>query len=195
MSEQPFYRISVTGDPGSGKSTFARAVAERTGFKLITTGNIFRQMAEEMGISLADLNERAEKQAEIDARVDNYLLSLNDTRESMVLDSRMAWHFVKKTLKVRLTVDPDIAVQRIFKDTAELREKFTSIEQAIDEVSRRKKSEIARYKALYGVDISDENNFDLVINTSYKATEDVTDAFEKAFAAYKQALQDRAARG
>lgn len=188
MSQNPYYRISVTGDPGSGKSTFARAVSERTGFRLITTGNIFRQLAAEMGISLADLNERAERQAEIDAKVDDFLRGLNDTRENMVLDSRMAWHFVESTLKIRLTVDPDVAVARIFKDTAaaDVREKFTSMEQAIDEVNRRKKSEITRYKSLYGVDISDPENFDLVINTSHKAPQDITLAFEQAFDAYKK---------
>lgn len=183
-----FFRISVTGDPGSGKSTFARAVSERTGFRLITTGNIFRELAAEMGISITQLNELAEQQAKIDHKVDDYLVALNETRESMVLDSRMAWHFVKHTLKIRLTVDLDVAVKRIFKDTAaaELREKFSSIDEAMGEVERRKKSEIFRYKSLYGVDISDPANFDLVINTSHKAPQDITQAFEEAFAQYKQ---------
>lgn len=185
MSGSEFYRITVTGDPGSGKSTFARAVVERTGFRLITTGNIFRQLAAEMGISITALNELAEKQAELDHKVDDYLVSLNETTENMVLDSRMAWHFVKNTLKIRLTVDPDVAVSRIFKDTADLREKFDSVDQAIEEIDRRKKSEILRYKTLYGVDIGDESNFDLVINTSHKAPKDITLAFEDAFADYK----------
>jgi len=188
MSASEFYRITVTGDPGSGKSTFARAVVERTGFRLITTGNIFRQLAAEMGISITALNELAEKQAELDHKVDDYLVSLNETTENMVLDSRMAWHFVKKTLKIRLTVDPDVAVSRIFKDTADLREKFDSVDQAIEEIDRRKKSEILRYKALYGVDIGDESNFDLVINTSHKAPKDITLAFEEAFIDYKKQL-------
>src|ERR1700744_840086 len=130
MSLMQFFRISVTGDPGSGKSTFARAVSERTGFRLITTGNIFRELAAEMGISITQLNELAEQQAKIDHKVDDYLVALNETRESIGLDSRMAWHFVKHTLKIRLTVDLDVAVKRIFKDTAsaDLREKFSSIE-------------------------------------------------------------------
>ncbi len=186
MSAQPYYRISVTGDPGSGKSTFARAVATRTGFRLITTGNIFRELAAQMGISLTDLNERAERQAEIDAKVDDFLKSLNDSHENMVLDSRMAWHFVGESLKIRLAVDPEIAAARIFQDDAALREKFTCLEQARDEVHRRKISEISRYRALYGVDISDQNNFDLVIDTSRKAPQDITQEFEKAFDAYKK---------
>lgn len=186
MSQHPFYRISVTGDPGSGKSTFARAVAQRTGFRLITTGNIFRELAAQMGISLTDLNERAERQAEIDAKVDDFLVSLNDTTENLVLDSRMAWHFVKDTLKIRLTVDPEIAAQRIYQDDAALREKFSSMDQARDEIHRRKASEVLRYRSLYGVDISDPNNFDLVIDTTNKAPQDITGAFETAFAAYKE---------
>lgn len=179
-------RVSVTGDPGSGKSTFAKEVAARTGYRLINTGIVFRQMAEEMGISLTELNEMAENQAQIDRRVDDYLKALSETREDLVLDSRMAWFFVKDSLKVRLTVDPDVAVQRIFKDQAALREKFTDLEHAKEEIERRKVSEIARYKALYNVDISDPANFDLVINTSYKEPQDITKVFEKAFEEHKK---------
>lgn len=192
MSEQSHLRITITGDPGSGKSTFARTVTERTGFRLITTGNIFRTLAEAKGISLAALNELAETQAEIDRQVDDYLISLNDNPEDLVLDSRMAWHFVKGALKIRLTVAPEVAVTRIFKDDAALREKFTDMDQATDEIDRRRRSEIARYKALYGVDIGDPANFDLVIDTSQKAPEDITAAFEAAFAAYKNDRRKRA---
>lgn len=186
MAQHPPFRITITGDPGSGKSTFARTVAGLTGFRLITTGNIFRELAEAKGISLAALNELAETQAEIDRQVDDYLQSLNGGTEDIVLDSRMAWHFVKNSLKIRLTVAPDVAVARIFRDDAMLREKFKDIDEATDEVNRRRNSEIARYKSLYGVDIGDPANFDLVIDTSTKGPKDVTTAFETAFAAYKQ---------
>jgi len=183
-----FLRISVTGDPGSGKTTFARTVSERTGFPLITTGNVFRRLAAAKGISLIALNELAETQAEIDKEVDDYLIGLNDEPGDMVLDSRMAWHFLKDTLKIRLTVDSDVAVDRIFKDTAELREKFTDLQTAMDEVERRRRSEIQRYSSLYGVDIGDSRNFDLTINTSRKGKEEVTAEFESAFIIYRKGM-------
>jgi cytidylate kinase len=101
----------------------------------------------------------------------------------------MGWFFVRDSLKVRLTVDPDVAAHRIFSDTAEMRglsgENFQTLQTAIAEVDRRKRSEVMRYSKLYSVDISDPANFDLVINTSHKAPDDVTREFEEKFALYK----------
>jgi len=176
-------RISISGEPGSGKSTFAKSVAHYTGFEMITTGNIFRKLAAERGISITQLNEMAEIQKELDAQVDDYLQSLNDTDTPLVLDSRMAWYFVKDTFKVRLTVDPDEAVKRIFSDDTpeEFREKFACMDEAMQEVEKRKQSEIRRYQNLYGVNIGDDANFDLVINTSHTTKEETLEIFKQAY--------------
>lgn len=188
MIDQYFYRIAISGDPGSGKTTFARNVAQRTGYNLITTGNMFRKLAADKGVTVNELNILAEKDSSIDAEVDNYVKSLNTMPEHMVLDSRMAWHFLDRALKVRLKIDPDVAAKRIFTDNADMRERFSDLETAMQEVNNRKQSEVERYKTLYGVDIGDDNNFDLVINTSRKSQEEVLSEFEAAFDAYKKHL-------
>ena len=180
-----YFRITITGDPGSGKTTFARNVSRKTGYRLVTTGNLFRSLADEKGISVAALNELAETKKEIDYEVDEYIKSLNDKRESLVLDSRMAWHFIEDSFKVRLAVNPDVAVDRIYRDTERGNEKFPDMATALQEVEKRKQSEIHRYHDLYGVNISDDSNFDLVINTSHKSQEEVLQEFDLAFKSYK----------
>lgn len=188
MAETVYHRITITGDPGSGKTTFARNVATRTGYRLITTGNMFRELARAEGISVAELNIRAETQEEIDRKVDDYLKGLNEEQENLVLDSRMAWHFLKHALKIRLTVEPDVAAERIFSDQERGAEEKFDKEQAIEEVNRRRQSEVGRYQSLYGVNIGDDSNFDLVIDTSHKTQEEVLAEFDRAFAKYKERL-------
>ena len=179
-------RITITGDPGSGKSTFAHAVKGITGFDLITTGNIFRELAAEQGVSITELNQMAEVQKELDAKVDDYLVSLNEDSRNLVLDSRMAWHFVKETFKVRLCVQSDVAVERIYSDTRALEEQFGSLDEARKAVEDRRKSEVKRYHSLYGVDISDNSNFDLVVDTSKRTKEETMALFEEAYANWIQ---------
>ena len=188
MAEKIYHRITITGDPGSGKTTFARNVAARTGYRLITTGNMFRELAMKKGISVAALNELAEKQGEIDRQVDDYIKTLNGSAEHLVLDSRMAWRFLTHALKIRLTIDPAVAVERIFRDEERAKswnDSFPDIETAMDEVERRRQSEIHRYQALYNVNIGDDANFDLVIDTSNKTQGEVLAAFDAAFERYK----------
>jgi len=185
MEEIRYKRIAVTGDPGSGKSTFARLVAEYTGFRLITTGEMFRSIAKDMGVSITELNTRAEKQKDIDTKVDDFLKFLNDAKEDLVLDSRMAWHFIKGAFKIRMAVDPEIAAKRIFDDSGEFREEYPDIDTAIREVKMRKQSEVDRYMNLYGVDISEPDNFDLVLDTSYKSKEDIFSEFLEYYKEYE----------
>jgi cytidylate kinase len=185
MVEKFFHRITISGDPGSGKSVFAHNVMEMTGYRMIYTGLIFRKLAAQRDVSVMELNEQAENQKDIDYEVDEYVRSYNSVQENLIFDSRMAWNFLDNALKVRLTVDPEIAARRIYHDTAEMREKYPDVETATKEVEKRKQSEIQRYLDLYGVDISDETNFDIVIDTSNKTPEEVMSEFETAFEDYK----------
>ena len=64
------------------------------------------------------------------------------------------------------------------------------MDMAIKEVERRRASEIKRYKTLYGVNIGDDSNFDLVINTSQMTQEEVMGAFDAAFEMYKKRISE-----
>jgi CMP/dCMP kinase len=157
-------RITIAGDIGSGKTTVARTLAERVGVEALSTGGIQRQLAFARGITTLELNKLAENDGSIDHEIDGYLKKLPDG--NLVVESRMAWHFVPDTLKVFLYVVPQEAARRIF-DAGRNDEIYKGLDDALAYIAERRRSEIARFKKYYNVNIDDLRNYDLVVDTTY----------------------------
>lgn len=66
--------VVVSGPPGSGKTTYARHIAERLGLEMVSAGSIFRRIARERGISVVELNLIAERDPSIDMLIDKMML-------------------------------------------------------------------------------------------------------------------------
>ena len=54
MSNESGMLITISGLPGSGKTTVARLVARELGLEHVYAGDIFRRQAEEHGLTLAE---------------------------------------------------------------------------------------------------------------------------------------------
>ena len=65
--------ITIAGSLGSGKSSTAKAVANVLGLKHFSSGDLFRAIAAEKGMSLEAMNITAEIQQDIDHKVDALL--------------------------------------------------------------------------------------------------------------------------
>src|SRR5438067_13782764 len=169
--------ITIAGSLGSGKSSTARAVATALGYRHFSSGDPFRQPAVERGESIEAMNISAEVQRDIDLKVDNLLQEMYRADEQLVIDSRMAWHWMPGSFKVFLVLDPDTAAARILNDLqgkGRHSEDATSIQEVRDSIDRRFASEQKRYAALYGVNATDLQNFDLAINTKHNDLKTVT---------------------
>ncbi|MDR1974482.1 MAG: cytidylate kinase family protein [Bacteroidales bacterium] len=164
--------ITLTGDLGSGKSTVSSILIEKLGYRYIYTGDILRRIAERYGMSVWELNNYAETHPEIDEEVDNTFKGLADA-ENLIVDSRLAWHFLPNSFKVFLQVEPNVAAQRVFEDNGRSNEKYSSKEETLQQLNNRKKSELKRYGELYGVDCADMKNYDLIVDTSDISPKDV----------------------
>ncbi|MFZ8854851.1 MAG: nucleoside monophosphate kinase, partial [Thermofilaceae archaeon] len=62
--------VAVSGTPGSGKTTYARFIAERYSLRYVSSGTLFRRLAEERGVSFLELHKLAEQSDEIDLEID-----------------------------------------------------------------------------------------------------------------------------
>ncbi len=169
------YKISITGDLGSGKSTVCGIMKEKYGFNVYSIGGIQRALAQKYNMTTLELNKYMEEHMEMDDEIDGALIEISKKDEKMLLDSRMAWHFVPESFKVYLSIDLNIAVQRILSAERGEVEKYSSFEEAKNKIFERKASENFRYLTKYGVDCSDMNNYDLIIDTSYSKPEEIVD--------------------
>lgn len=164
-------KISVTGDLGSGKSTVCRYLKDKLNFNLYSIGLIQRSLAEKYNMSIFSFNKYMETHPEIDEEIDNELTQIGKRSENMILDSRMAWHFVPDSFKVYLSVSLESAAKRIMKDNRGAVESYSSLEEAMTALNERKHSENIRYLTKYSVDCSDMSNYNIVIDTTDKSPE------------------------
>ena len=108
-------KITISGPPGSGKTTVGRLLAERLGWEFVSTGMIFREMAEERDVSLAKFGEMAEQDHEIDKELDKRVISL--AKGNLVLEGRLAAHMLHlngiRAFKVWVDAQPHTRAKRI----------------------------------------------------------------------------------
>jgi cytidylate kinase len=154
--------ITVSGPAGSGKSTFAQALAEELGYEHVSGGDIFREMADERDLSLVAFNKLAEEDDQVDRDLDRRLRSIARDRDDVVLESRLAGWMAGDYADLRLWLDAplDVRAERI----ADREDK--SVVTAREETTERADSEALRYEEYYGIDIADLSIYDLVLNTA-----------------------------
>ena len=158
--------ITVAGHVGSGKSAVCQELRRLTSWPVLSTGTLFRGIAAELRMSVLELNQYAKSHREIDDEVDARLQQLADKGDSIIIDSRLAWHFLPHGLKVYLVVDPKIAAARIY-NALRPDEKYTSVEAAYKDSDERQRIEADRYHSLYGVRTENWLNYDVVVDTSH----------------------------
>lgn len=179
--------ITIAGLPGSGKSSAAAAVALELGYEHFSSGDLFRKRAADRGISIEEMNLAAEKQKEIDEAVDALLRELGEERQNLVIDSRIAFHWIPGSFKVFLKLDPKVAADRIFAQVhkeGRVSQAAASAAQVLESTLLRTESEKKRFRDLYGIDFTNTTNYDLVVDTAKNDLKQVADTIVRAYRAW-----------
>lgn len=164
--------ITISGVPGSGKSTVARLVAARLGLKHYSAGDFMREIAARRGLSLLEISRIAESDRSIDRELDERTVRLGKSEDGFVIDSRLAFHFIPDSFKVFLAVDESEAARRICSDvkkkaeSRKVEKESTTEASTLAAIRERKKSEELRYREYYGINPYDVSHYNLVINTT-----------------------------
>jgi cytidylate kinase len=153
--------VTISGLHGTGKSTYARALAEEFGLRHISAGMLFREIASQKGLSLEELSRLAEADPEIDRIIDERT-KMEAKKGSVVIDGQLAGWMAKDQadIKIFLTAPDRVRIERL------ARRDNVNYQEAERQTRLREEIEWKRYRKFYDVDIRDTSIYDLVFNTA-----------------------------
>jgi cytidylate kinase len=173
--------ITISGDPGSGKSTIAKELAKRlsaSGGKAqrIYVGEIRREIARKKGLTLAELNKYAEKHPETDVDIDKQVAIKARqlaTKYPVIVEGRTQFYFLPESFKLYIKVSLAEGTKRIWQQiqsekakSARNEGKINSLAQLKKTINQRIASDKKRYQKYYKLDHTLKSHYDLVVDTS-----------------------------
>lgn len=164
-------KITVGGPPGAGKGTVGRMIATHYGYDFVSGGDLFRKAAQENGMTMEEFDAytKSNPEARPDARIDGMQEQMGKEQDNFVLESRLAWHFVPNSIKIKIDGAEDERIQRIAQVISKDRIAYTqdSFEETKKKTLKRFQDHQAKITELYGIkDLAADEHFDIVIDST-----------------------------
>ena len=166
-------KITISGMPGSGKSTIAKEVAKRLGLKHYSAGDFQRELAKEHRMSIEEWGEKEKKDKKYDLMVDEKTKEFGKKENNFVMDGWISAHFIPDSIKIFLDVNIDEAVRRRLNHRRK-EESFETAEQARKSLVNREETNRKRWLEFYHYDYSDKKNYDIYLDTTNLNIREVT---------------------
>lgn len=179
--------ITITGKPCSGKGTVSKIFCSKYNFEYLCTGDIFRELAKSYGYTDVLEFQKDEVCKNADKIVDDKTAELGKSsiNKDIVVDSRLAWHFIPASYKVFIDVDWQTAGKRLIEANRK-NEQAQDLETAINSVKDRWKVENDRYFELYKTNNLNFENYNLVISSDNKTPEEIVEIIYNEYTKFMQ---------
>ena len=174
--------LTISGLHGTGKSTIGKLISQKLGLKYYSTGQAFRDLANDMNFTLEEFTDYVEKNPDIDRKLDDKIIEIA-LKDNILIDSQLSAYLLESVadFKILLTCSLEIRVKRMTERDDVL------YDDKLKETTIREKSELARFNKLYDIDLNDQSKvekiYDLIIDTSELTIEEI---FELIFSDFKK---------
>lgn len=171
--------IAIGGLHGTGKSTYAKAIASEFGLRLSSAGKLFREIARERGLSLEEMSELAKRDHSIDEEIDA-LTKREVEKGSVVVEGQLvAWMAGEAAdMGIYLFAPDELRFKRIAERDG------IDMERAREQTRIREEAQRERYLNLYGIDVGDLSAYDLIADTSLLPLDDTKEFLKRAVEAF-----------
>jgi len=169
-------RITVSGLPGSGTTSLSRYLAERHGYTMISAGEVFRQLAREHNMELAEFGRLAQENSEFDKMIDLRQKEIAEQRDDIIVEGRLSgWMVPGANLKIWLFAPIGCRIKRIvFRD--QIADEKTAERITIE----REECEAGRYHSYYNIDINDLSIYHIILNSEHWSVEGLGSIIDSA---------------
>ena len=175
-------RITVSGLPGSGTTSLSRYLSERHGFSLISAGEVFRQLAKEHHMELAEFGRLAEADSSFDKMIDARQKEIAGQQDNIIVEGRLSgWMVENADLKIWVHAPIGCRVKRIV-----FRDHVADEKTAGDVTLEREQCEALRYRSYYSIDINDLSLYHLTLNSQHWGVEALGAIVDTAIAQIKR---------
>ena len=158
--------ITVSGPHGTGKSTYAKALAEAFQLRYVSAGELFRDLAREKGVTLEAFSKMAAEDPAVDKMIDERTKAEAE-KGGVVIDAQLGGWMVNKLadVKVLIVAPDDVRFKRI------ATREGISVEEARKQTLAREAFQRQRYEKYYGLDVTDVSVYDVKVDTGVYSLE------------------------
>jgi predicted cytidylate kinase len=167
--------ITISGTPGSGKSTVAQLLQKKLNLSYVYSGMLFRNLADSYKMSLEEFGKFCEQHNQVDRQLDDQQVEILKVGD-VILEGRLSGWLAYKNgvnaIKIMIDADEDTRAARI------VNREGGTINERKAEIRKREKSERKRYLQYYQFDLLDTSIYDVVIDSSKKSPEEIVELIE-----------------
>lgn len=159
--------ITISGKPGCGKTTMANILSKKLGYKILSSGEKFREIAKQHNMNIVDfVVNYLPFHDEIDLKIDNFFIDYARNNNNIIIPTRVLGCLLQKnnidSFNIYLFAETDIRINRIMS-----RENSNDINLIKKDLKKREYAENKKYNKIYNIDINDLSVYNLVIYTHF----------------------------
>jgi len=162
--------VTISGKGWSGKSTCAKKLAHELWFERLYAGQVFRDNAKNLGLDLQTYLTSLEKTPDSEKEIDIQLKKTAVEMWDVVFETRVGKYLFPDEISIFLDVSIQEWTSRIMKDLVTNTKRnevwYDTYPEALVAYEKRIDEDRERYKKLYGMNIYDQNMYDIVIDTT-----------------------------